>query len=361
MWPLLDRYLSGECTASEIADVEAWASRPGNDRTLKLVRRIWSEAGAPREVIDVERDLLKLQARIATARKAPALRMVQPSAPRFSRRYAFAAVAAAAAVIAVAVPVWRSGVIRRVASMSPLAGVEYTTARGERTERMLDDGTRVWLNVDSRLQVAAGYGVQRREVTLEGEAFFVVRHDASRPFRVHTRHASTQVLGTEFGVRSYPGDEASVVVVSSGRVSLGATTDQKAADAAVALTAGQEGRRNAQGKVTISSVNVEEALGWRAGRLAFAGEPLRRVVAELERWYDLEIDLADSSLADIPVTASFTNASPDQALAIIVGTLDVGCSRRGRVVRLDSESPRDAAACTSTAGRHTPATVSPIR
>jgi transmembrane sensor len=346
VWSLLDRYLSGECSAAEAEAVDRWAANPANARTLALVRRIWGEAASPAPSMDEEGELLALQARIAAARRSvPAPRLVLHRGAGSRSRW-FVPALAAAAVIAVAAGVWRSGVVQRAIDARRVPERLYATARSQRSEVMLDDGTRVWLNVDSRLRALAGYGVHARDVVLDGEAFFQVQHDSTRPFRVHARHAVMQDLGTEFGVRAYADDDAPLVVVSSGSVSLRADEPTAAAHDAIALRPGQMGRLGADGRVSVTSgVDVAALVGWRSGRLRFAAEPLRQVVREMERAYDLDIRIEDSSLADVPVTASFANYSADQALAIVAGSLDVTCVREGQVVHLGGVARSRGAPC----------------
>ena len=178
-----------------------------------------------------------------------------------------------------------------------------------------------------------------RDVDLHGEAFFDVKDDAKRPFRVHARGAVTEVLGTEFSVRAYPDDPATVVVVASGKVEMtrGEESTSGSPRPSVVLGRKQMGRLESKGNLTvIDDVDVDALHAWRAGRLAFEERPLREVIRELERWYDLEIHLGDSSLVDVPVTASLSNYTADQALAIVAATLDVRQIRQGRTVKLIS-------------------------
>jgi ferric-dicitrate binding protein FerR (iron transport regulator) len=173
---------------------------------------------------------------------------------------------------------------------APQPAREYATARGQRSEVTLVDGTRAWLNADSRLRVPSRYGVGARNVELEGEAFFVVRHDEKRPFRVYTRDAVSEDLGTEFSVRSYPEDSAVVVVVASGRVAMGRAGTPADSERKVALGRGQMGRLDRAGHVTVTDgVDLSGPLGWREGRLEFDQKPLADVLRELGRWYALEI------------------------------------------------------------------------
>lgn len=343
VWTLLDRYCGGECDASETAVVEAWSAKPENARTIELVRRIWTVAGASRPHIDEAAEFEILRTRIAGDRAHRTLRLVPPARQSTRRLPAGGMLAAAAVLLIVGIGLWQLRGAGRSVDGASVPAREYVTARAQRAEVMLVDGTRAWLNVDSRLEVLPGYGSQAREVALDGEAFFVVEHDTGRPFRVRTQHGITEVTGTEFGVRSYADDPVSVVAVSSGRVLFGRTTGT---DVGVPLSAGDVGRLGSEGAVTVEAgVDVRTLHSWRNGRLDYDRQPLGDVLRQLERWYDLEIQLEDSSLADTPVTASFTDASADQALAVIAGTLDVGCSRDGQRVRLSSLSRGDGPAC----------------
>src|SRR5207253_457823 len=87
----------------------------------------------------------------------------------------------------------------------PVPAREYVTAPGQRLAVSFSDGSRVLLGVASRLRVPRDYGVRTRAVELEGEAYFVVRHDPAHPFLVRTAHGTTEDLGTEFDVRAYRG------------------------------------------------------------------------------------------------------------------------------------------------------------
>src|SRR5262249_15541465 len=148
----------------------------------------------------------------------------------------------------------------------------------------LGDGTAVLLGPESRLTVGADYGQHAREVRLEGEAYFTVRHDAARPFFVTTKYAVAHDLGTRFTVRAR-GDESGIrVVVAEGSVGLASIRDSVvlgAADLGLVLPNGDVSRRG--------GANVGRWLAWTEGHLAFAETPLDQVAAELGRWFDVEI------------------------------------------------------------------------
>jgi transmembrane sensor len=216
---------------------------------------------------------------------------------------------------------------------APLAPArEYATAPGQRLTVSFSDGSRVLLGVASRLRVPRDYGVRARAVELEGEAYFVVRHDPAHPFLVRTAHGTTEDLGTEFDVRAYRDERSLQVVVAAGQVALrraGGT------DAMLLLRPRDRGVIDASGTVTrVSGVSLATYLAWIRGTLRFDDAPLGGVLAQLERWYDLEIRTTDRSLERERLTMSFTAASPDEALTALARVLGARFTRDDRVVRL---------------------------
>jgi ferric-dicitrate binding protein FerR (iron transport regulator) len=177
----------------------------------------------------------------------------------------------------------------------------------------LVDGTRIRLAPASRLRVAAAYGETRRDVYLEGEAYFEVEHDVRRPFSVHAGNATARDLGTEFAVRSYQDDDAVQVVVRKGAVVLSQVGR---------LDAGDVGRLATNGTTSLTHrVRVDSLLGWLDGRLAFHDAPLASVLRELHRWHGTEVQLGDSTLGALPFTGVLTDASFRSSIGIVAATL----------------------------------------
>ena len=338
-WTLLDRYFAGECSPSEREDVERSASADAARRAmLASARVIWEKSSTVSDGFDVDSAWRSVHARMGghqdavsatiSLRRRPFRSL---SAPRPWRRYAGIA---AVAIVSVGIA-WfswrdRSNGIATGAS-APMR--EYTTLRGQRAEALLADGSRVWLNVDSKLQVPAGYGSQSREVHLNGEAFFEVAHDEQRPFVVRAGAAVAEDLGTEFIVRAYPGDTVATVVVVSGRVALRA--ESPGGKGGVAMEPNQLGRVGRSGVITITpGIDIGPYLAWRTGRLEFRRIPLSRVLQDLERTYDVTFILADTTLASVPVTAVLDRQPLEAALRILSQSLDVRVVRRGQQIEL---------------------------
>jgi ferric-dicitrate binding protein FerR (iron transport regulator) len=195
------------------------------------------------------------------------------------------------------------------------------TTPGERSRVQLADGSRVMLNVDSKLRLPPTFNQQTRTVELTGEAYFEVEADTGRPFVVRTEGASVEVHGTAFNVRGYPDEEQVQVAVREGGVSFRPERD---GDAAVDLASGEVGRMTgADTTVQILAADVAPYIGWTEGRLVFEDTPLPRVARRLERWYGLTFRIRDPALRSLRLTATLKSQSVRNVLDVITASLNI--------------------------------------
>jgi transmembrane sensor len=155
-----------------------------------------------------------------------------------------------------------------------------------------------------------------RKVTVNGEAFFDVKH-GDKPFVVSTGEARITDLGTRFDV--WARDHRTRVVVEEGLVRL----DRSGSEAGVILAKDQISSI-ADGRVpeAPSTVNAERMLGWLSGRLVFDRTPFSEIIGELERTFNVHVALADTGLARKTVTADFRNPSLETVLASLCMTMN---------------------------------------
>jgi transmembrane sensor len=166
-------------------------------------------------------------------------------------------------------------------------------------------------------------------VYLEGQAYFDVKHDSARPFEVRTAAGVARDIGTQFVVRAYPETRGMRVAVAEGVAALGAPS----AAPLLTLVEGDLGNLDSAGVATLSrGANLRPYLAWAEGTLVFDGARLGDALTELGRWYDLEIRLADPSLAERRLTATFTNEPAPQVLERIARVLRLEVRQSGRVV-----------------------------
>lgn len=333
-WNSLDRYFSGEASANETADIAR------SDPTfVDSVREIWDAAGviAVPDSPDVDAAWSALSPRLAA--RAPSARPEsRPLAlvrPRKTRGRLIPLLLASAAVLVAAIALKGTFAARKTqGAAAEVSERVFATRKAQRADLYLSDGTRVILNVDSRLRVPATYGKSDRTISLDGEAFFEVVHDSARPFRVSTAAGIAEDLGTAFIVTHYAEMPSMRVGVSSGSVIV---RSDNVATTGTTLNRGDLASVGPGGRVTVRhNVNMDDEIAWTTGKLAFDRAPLREVIPRLARWLDAEIRLSDSTLGNVHYTGSFSNESVEQALEMLAAALDArvqGDQRRGYVLQ----------------------------
>jgi transmembrane sensor len=334
-WQRLARYYAGETSPGESAEIEGWlAADAARMRSAESMREAWdlSSALRPAHGGDAQRAWRRVAAGMhaGTAPATPAIG--SPSAPRTPRRLAWYAGIAAALLLAL-LPVSRlltSGAERPVSAAREVR--EYATTGGEKLRLLLPDGSTIELGVGSRVRVPTPFSGQAREVEIEGMALFKVSPDPERPFLVHARDAVTRVIGTEFVVRAYAGDEAVRVAVVEGKVALRSSSARE--DAGTVLTRGQVGRLASDGTARIveSGKEFSQLVSWTGSRLEFVDRPLAEVLSELELWYGVEIELEDRELAARPVSTVVEGDRLQRVLDMIALVVDARYEQSGDTI-----------------------------
>ena len=330
---LLGRYLAGECSEAEAAAMRRWLMvRPeasqALDRYLSRLDHASPELRAP----ETDASWTRLASRLRdTDAHADSDRVSAPQVHRHAmvapvprwRSLRNAAIGATLAAAAVATFVWFAP-FETPRATEPRT---YVTGAGQSADLVLVDGTHVRVAPASRLRVAADFGLERRDVSLEGEAFFEVVHDDRRPFTVFAGNASARDLGTSFTVRSYAADSAVRVVVREGAVSMSGVGRLEAGDAgSLTLNGIARVRRH---------VDVATMLGWVDGKLLFADAPLAEVLADVQRWYGLDVRLAEARLASLPFTGSLADLPPSGVVDQLAMTLGLRARAEGSGYVLD--------------------------
>lgn len=209
---------------------------------------------------------------------------------------------------------------------------------GHINKMKLPDGTLVWLNAGSKLHYPETFAKNKREVTLDGEAYFEVKHETARPFLVHSQSVVTQVLGTTFNVRSYAESRKIKVTVLSGKVAVYETgKDGKSiTKQPLMITANQEvvyAKSSRQLAYNLKPIQSADAAAWKEGNLIFKNTELSEVIYALERRYNVKIAL-DNSMLNCPVTANFNNEPVENVMRILPGLVEGKLSKYNGHYRL---------------------------
>lgn len=263
---LLQRYRSGSSTPEETRQVDEWFDAQENEAVPQLLRQ--------KSVKEVNRLVLQT---------------IQ--SPQQQNRPFFLKVAA---ILLLSLMAGLFTYHQLQPSQQDL--VSYTTIStkaGERKTVTLPDNSRINLNNQSSIRFASKFEQKSRNISLTGEAFFEVQHDAARPFIVRTGKLHVQVLGTTFNVKAFPDETKSKVTVASSKVGV----YSKSREPTQMLLPGETLTYDQENKqFTLQKVQAEDLHAWQQGILIFKGENLREIARQLERWYDVRISIPDVKL-----------------------------------------------------------------
>lgn len=162
---------------------------------------------------------------------------------------------------------------------------EIVTQPGQKTSIILPDGSTVWLNSSSSLKYPANFNIGNREVAMTGEAFFEVKKDQAKTFRVESSDLYVEVHGTSFNVRNYQDENAQEVTVAEGVVGLVNNSREISH-----LTKGEQAIFNkVSEKVFVTKENPALVTAWKNNELIFRDTPVEEVIKSLESWYGVNI------------------------------------------------------------------------
>jgi transmembrane sensor len=358
------RYVSGTSPLAEAESIRIWAAGdPDRAASIEELRAAWNQNAIPpqwdkgevwdrlaRHIPGAETTAQKTTDQAVVLRRPPLTRY--PARSRWSSSY----LAIAAVVIALA----SGGVYVRMhepaQSVIPASAPmrEIATTRGQQATLDLADGTRVTLAADSKLRIPSSFdrvgtdGVRRRDVELTGRAFFDVVHDTTRPFVVQTTTAVTKDVGTSFVISAYTEAHTTEVVVVSGSVGLWDRPGASVADTSrrrrplMVLTRGDLATLDTNGTaMRARNVSLATYTSWMHGELVFDHVPVRVAIHELERWYDIDVRVADPALRARRITATIRGETAEAAMQHLALTLGAHVRQDGRVVTF---YPRDSSA-----------------
>lgn len=298
---LLAKYFSGECTELERSEIELWKNQsPANGKLFSEFEMIWksSEADSGDFNPNVENAWNKVSAR--TKEKANVY-------------WIYRAAVVLIAGLFIGLIYFQ---ISKRDSMNVKTMESYSS--DSKTEILLQDSSKVWLNKNSKLIYPDKFVSGTREVELQGEGFFEIRRNPEIPFIIKTGNTLTKVLGTSFDIREEnQSDEISVSVVT-GKVSFSVSENE------VLLTPGELGRysekRQILEKTKIKDLNF---ISWKTGILKFENAPLPEVIEFLSSHYHSEIILKIEHPENIHLTTTINNLPIDKAIEILQQTLDL--------------------------------------
>jgi transmembrane sensor len=158
-----------------------------------------------------------------------------------------------------------------------------STPRGGQYQITLPDGTKVWLNAESKISFPSLFTGKQRKVILIGEAYFEVAKDKIRPFMVETKYQNVEVLGTHFNIKAYDNEPSINTTLLEGAVQIHHHNKLKI------LKPGQLAKVNSTDAIIIDNVITDDILAWKNGFIDFNESNIQTIMREIARWYDVEI------------------------------------------------------------------------
>lgn len=195
----------------------------------------------------------------------------------------------------------------------------YVPNSGE-YELLLSDGTRVYLNSESRLTFPSYFEGETRQVELQGEAYFEVKKE-SKPFVILTPELTVEVLGTSFNINAYETNPYVNTTLVEGNVRVHLTESRKVFQ----LKPEQNLRLDkSSDEVSVERVNTDLYTAWVKGEFMFRNQPLPEIFAQLERWYDFKIIYENQDIKKMRFTGSALKAKPlNYLLDLITSVTDI--------------------------------------
>lgn len=190
---------------------------------------------------------------------------------------------------------------------------------GQKKEIALPDNSMVFLNSGSSVSIPSDFGDHKREISFTGEAFFIIKHNALKPFTLRADKLTISDLGTSFDVKAYPGEERISVAVKTGKVGVAKQTPAgKTEIFANAMTPGQQMTYSrTKNTHTLSMVPADGIAMWRNNKLRFDNASFEEIAAQLERWYNVTVKLDNNEKQDKRYTISFANEPIDRVLEVL--------------------------------------------
>jgi transmembrane sensor len=330
IWILMARKLAGEITPSEQLELEnLLRNNPDIHYPLETISEIWKRDTYPDQDGLQQRDA-DTDTEEAWNKHSSRLQQSLPAGNvKTSKKYVMLAMA----IIPMIVIIYFIRPAKKPPAHTPVVN-ELATKPGAKTKHILPDGSRVWLNADSKLSYGPGFGVETREVRLSGEGYFDVVKDSTRPFIIHTLNMDLKVLGTSFNVKSYPGEATSEASLISGSLEVSLPSRQKqkivllpneklvvANEPKDPITSRPKPQHSAPPLVSIKSITHFEKddsliveTSWVQNKLAFQDESFREIALRMEKWFAVAITIEDQLTAEMRFTGIFEKESIGQAL-----------------------------------------------
>jgi len=193
---------------------------------------------------------------------------------------------------------------------------EITCPPGMRSQVILPDGSKVWLNSESTIKFRIPFSEDIRKVDLIGEAFFDVTKNPKHPFIVKSANVGVKVYGTRFNYKAYLEDKNIEVILEEGSVGL-AVNDVGLYKKMRLIPGDRAVIAKENDVVDVKNENIDKYIAWHLGKLVFENTPMTEVALMLERWYGVEVIVQNPEIMDYSFTTTFDNESLFEVIELL--------------------------------------------
>jgi transmembrane sensor len=337
---LINKHVAGETSPEEAVILSGWIhSDPKNRAHFEEIAKTWGliEKSRIDQEVDIDKEWSDFQAMKTEDRKLKIDKTQKQLPSIFHTPFSLNSpnllsqriVRIAALFLLLAIPLFFLFRYFNHAEMKEL------TAQDQIIVNNLPDGSAVTLNMGSTLEYPNKFIGKTRNVTLQGEAFFQVKHDDNKPFIISSGNVRIEVLGTTFYVNTTAGKDQIDVVLATGSVALFYIDDP---EKKVILAPGERAAVSVVGN-EISKYQNEDPnyLAWKTGTLIFNGDPLSKIIPVLNKVYHSEIRLTGTSVGGCLVSATFHEQSLESVLNVLKATLDLQIKQTGATIEISGD------------------------
>jgi transmembrane sensor len=321
---IITNFLSGECTSDEADFLIKWLEESHKNRLHYFnLKRIWIEGhDSIGDQEQLEKSWKRLEESISNI-EAAGLHTAKPIKFNWKKL-------GIAATITLLLSVTLFFVTRQYKPNDLSVSVnEINVPFGSRTNIILPDGTTVWLNSGSKLTYNSDYGKENRKVSLQGEAFFNVKHNEGSNFIVKTSDIEIQDLGTEFVVKAYPDESLIETILINGKVEISKTDNvldkrHYTLKPKQKLTYNKISLDNNNEKIFVTQVDdPQDYAAWKDEKLIITSETLEALSLKLERFYNVKIIFQDNSVKSFKFSGTLDGLTVEEVFMAISKTAPI--------------------------------------
>jgi ferric-dicitrate binding protein FerR (iron transport regulator) len=371
IWNLIARKFSGDATANELDELELFLIKnPMENYSMEILNDLWKSDTATNSHYAENKYkelVLRMQSMgIDKGRFTAEEEMIKSSAqPKIkkSKKWFFAIGAGLVATVAIFLLITNAAKENTIPKNGIVAEREIKTQFGSKTSKVLPDGTKVWLNSGSKLSYSGTFKGPKREVYLEGEAYFDVTKDAAHPFIVHTSAIDIRVLGTAFNVKAYNNEPTIEATLIHGLIEV--TKLNKPNEPKVILKPHEKlifdrfadkivNEKAAQGIVNqqkiakpvliitqVAKNNIADSAiietSWVYNRLSFEDEKFGDIAVKMERWFNVKITINNEKIKGYKLTGSFEDETVEEALKELQYLVSFSYKITGRNIEINKK------------------------